>query len=254
MFIFRWDVKVTFTAIFSFLLATSISLPVLAMCPSIEHIEGKINRLTQKKTIVQDVQPFDVPTICEVTVRSGSRAKIFYTDMEGRYFFFGNIVDTVSGKNLTNETLSSLNRFTSQELADIETLTAFSIGSPAGKVLYYVTDPQCPYCQRGVEDLKKVVKANNIQVRFLLFPLQSHKGAKEQCVSVVCDKKDLAYFENGYRSKNQCEEGVMLIDATLDLLKKKGNKCDPNVYFQRRPFSQWTAEAAGPATTIGVGC
>lgn len=253
VFNLRWGMKITFATAFSFLLATSISFPALALCPPVELIQEKLPRLTQEKTEVQSIQPSGVPTICEVAVRNGSKTSIFYTDMEGRYFFFGNIIDTVSGSNLTKETLSSLNRFTDQELSDIEALTAFSIGSPADRILYYVTDPQCPYCKRGVEDLKKLAEAGNIQVRFLLFPLQSHKGAKEQCVSVVCDQKGLADFESGYRSKNQCEEGGMLVDATLDLLKKKGINATPTYIFSDGLFHSGLLKMPDLRRRLGLG-
>ena len=100
MFVYRWGVKITFAAAFSFLFATNMSFPAHAQCPSLEHIENKLHRLTQKKAEVKSVQPYGVPEIFEVVAQTGSKNKIFYTNMEGRYFFFGNIVDTVSGRTL----------------------------------------------------------------------------------------------------------------------------------------------------------
>ena len=70
-----------------------------------------------------------------------------------------------------------------------------------------------------------------VQVRFLLLPLEFHKGAKEQCISVICDKKGLEDFEKGYRSENQYEEGRMLVASTVDFLKKKGIRSTPTYIF-----------------------
>jgi thiol:disulfide interchange protein DsbC len=74
-------------------------------------------------------------------------------------------------------------------MEELPALTAFSIGSDTARVLYYVTDPQCPYCKTGEEDLKKMAAQGKVHVRFLLLLLDFHKAAKEQSISVICDKK-----------------------------------------------------------------
>jgi thiol:disulfide interchange protein DsbC len=68
-------------------------------------------------------------------------------------------------------------------------------------------------------------------VKVLLFPLPMHEGAKEQCVAVVCDKKGFDDLENGYRSDNQCAEGVKLVDETIAFLQAKGIGSTPSYIF-----------------------
>ncbi|MBI4767651.1 MAG: hypothetical protein HY787_24160, partial [Deltaproteobacteria bacterium] len=71
----------------------------------------------------------------------------------------------------------------------------------------------------------------NLSVRFLFFPLDSHKGAREQCISILCDHKGIEGFDSGYRSNNQCSEGTQKVDNTIAFLKKKGINSTPTFIF-----------------------
>jgi len=75
-----------------------------------------------------------------------------------------------------------------------------------------------------------------IQVKVLLFPLPMHKGAREQCVAVVCDKKSFDDLENGYNSDNQCADGAKLVDGTIALLSSKGISGTPTYLFSDGRF------------------
>jgi thiol:disulfide interchange protein DsbC len=207
------------------------AIPASAGCPSQAQVKEKLERLTRSKVEVIAVQESALSGICEVAFRQGSRLQMAYTDADARHFFFGKIFEVDSGRNLTDESLAAINRLSTQEMEELPALTAFSIGNDSAQVLYYVTDPQCPYCKTGEEDLKKMAAQGKIHVRFLLLPLDFHKGAKEQSISVICDKKGLEDFEKGYRSENQCEEGRMLVESTVDLLKKKGITGTPTYIF-----------------------
>lgn len=208
------------------------SIPVFAVCPSSSEIENKFEQLAKRKGNVISLQPSKVPGICEVAIRHGSQVQIFYTDQEAKFFFFGRLIDANTGSNLTSLALADINRLTPEEMEELSVLTAFSIGNDAAQVLYYVTDPQCPYCKQGEEDLKRMSEAGEVHARFLLFPLPSHKGAREQCISLICDKKGLEEFKSGYHSENQCEEGRMLVDSTVDFLRKKGITATPTYIFR----------------------
>jgi len=218
-------------AVMVFLGVACYAIPALAGCPSQAQVKEKLERLTRSKVEVVAVQESVLPGICEVAFRQRSRLQMAYTDPDGRHFIFGRIVEADTGRNLTDESLAAINRLSAQEMEELQALTAFSIGNDSAQVLYYVTDPQCPYCKRGEEDLKKMTAQGQVLVRFLLMPLDFHKGAKEQSISVICDKKGLEDFEKGYKAENQCEEGRMLVESTVDLLKKKGVTGTPTYIF-----------------------
>jgi len=64
-----------------------------------------------------------------------------------------------------------------------------------------------------------------------MFPLDSHKGAREQCIAVICDDKSFADLHGGYRSENQCEEGAALVTETVAFLRQKGIGSTPTYIF-----------------------
>jgi thiol:disulfide interchange protein DsbC len=86
----------------------------------------------------------------------------------------------------------------------------------------------------------------------LLFPLQMHKGAREQCVAVVCDKKSFDELENGYSSDNQCAEGVKLVDGTVALLSSKGITGTPTYLFPDGRFQSGVLEPDALRQRLGL--
>lgn len=64
-----------------------------------------------------------------------------------------------------------------------------------------------------------------------MFPLDSHEGAREQCISVICDGKGFDELHEGYRSDNQCERGTALVADTAEFLRRKGISSTPTYIF-----------------------
>lgn len=157
-----------------------------------------------------------------------------------------------TASNLTQNTLEAISSFSEPEMRQLKELTAFSLGN-SDKVLYYVTDPQCPYCKKGAEILKELAASGDIRVNFLLFPLSSHKGAKEQSVSAICDNKSLEEFEGGYRSDNQCPQGLAIVEKTVRLLKEKGITGTPTYIFPDRRFHSGLLDEDELRRRLGLG-
>lgn len=76
-----------------------------------------------------------------------------------------------------------------------------------------------------------MVEAGEITLRVLMFPLPSHKGAKEECISVICDEKSFEHLEGRYRSDNQCAKGKALVEETIAFLGGKGITSTPTYIF-----------------------
>jgi thiol:disulfide interchange protein DsbC len=200
-----------------------------AQCPTPEKIQGNVKKLFQNIDVVK-ITPSEAKGLCQVQVKLGAQNRVLYTDATGEYFLAGNLIEAKSGRNLTMEATQVLNRIPTEELRQLEPLTALTLGQ-GGKVVYFVTDPQCPYCKQAEAMLKKMAEKGEITVRFLFYPLPSHKGAKEQCVSLLCDKKGLADWEKGYKSDNQCPEGVKKVEDTSAWVQKKGIGSTPTFIF-----------------------
>jgi len=202
---------------------------VSAQCPTPDKIQASLKKLIPNMELGA-IQPSEIKGICQVQFKMGGQIRLLYVDGPGDFFLAGNLIEAKSGRNLTMEATQLLNRLTAEDLRQLEALTAFTLGK-GDKVLYFVTDPQCPYCKQAEAILKKMTDKGELTVRFIFFPLPSHKGAKEQCISIICDKKGLEGLEKGYKSENQCAEGVKKVDESLAFLQKKGIASTPTFIF-----------------------
>jgi thiol:disulfide interchange protein DsbC len=225
--------------------------PAYAQCPPQGRVEGLIAKFEAPDKRLITLRPTDYSGLCEAHVQLNGKTHIFYTGPSGDYFLMGQLYDSASGRNVTRDTLEAITFFSPEEMNKMAELNAFTIGQQ-GKILFYVTDPQCPYCKSGAEVLQKMASTGEIQVRFLLFPLDSHKGAREQSISTICDNKSLHEFESGYRSDNLCEEGARKVDATRELLSQKGVNGTPTYIFQDRRFHSGLLDEAELRRRLGL--
>jgi len=199
-------------------------------CPSSKAFLETIQSVLKRDVEVRGIRPAAFNGLCEIHVRISGRDNILYTNPGSEYLFFGNLIESKTGKNLTRNALEQYTRLTPDALKRLYSLTAFTIGK--GPVeLFYATDPQCPYCKKGEKILKKLADADEIKVNFVLYPLSFHKGAKEQCISIICDRKGLHGLETEYQSENQCSEGKNKVEATIEFMKEKGITGTPAYIF-----------------------
>jgi thiol:disulfide interchange protein DsbC len=85
-----------------------------------------------------------------------------------------------------------------------------------------------------------------------MFPLAMHKGAREQCISVICDKKGFDDLENGYKSDSKCSEGEKLVDETIAFLSGKGITGTPTYIFPDGRFQSGELEADVLRQRLGI--
>ena len=169
---------------------------VLAQCPSKEKIQEGIQKTFPKFQFeIIRIEPSRVKGLCQIQLKVAAQNHLLYTDAQGEFLLAGNLHELRTGKNLTQEAFQILNRLTPEELQQLDSLTAFTLGQ-GKKVIYLVTDPQCPYCKQAEPLLKKLVEKEDLSVRFLFFPLDSHPGAKEQCISILCDNKGIEGYDS----------------------------------------------------------
>jgi len=218
---------------FCCVLTTCILLACQAMCdscPSEKDLLERIQPIVKRDIEIRGIRPTAYKGLCEIHVRIGGRDNIMYTNSDNEFFVFGQLIESKTGENLTREALEKYTKLSPNEIKKLKSYTAFSIGKGPVEV-YYVTDPQCPYCKKGEEILKQLAEAGEIQTHFILYPLSFHKNAKEQCISIVCDKKGIEGLEAEYQSENQCTKGKNLIETTILYMKEKGITGTPGYIF-----------------------
>jgi thiol:disulfide interchange protein DsbC len=202
-----------------------------AQCPPKEKLQQGIQKAFPKLQFeIIKIDPSKAKGLCQIQLKIGPQYHLLYVDSRGEFLLAGSLHEIKTGRNLTQETVQILNRLTPEELRYLDSLTAFTLGQ-GKKVVYLVTDPQCPFCKQAESLVKKLTAKEDLSIRFIFFPLDSHKGAKEQCVSVLCDHKGIEGFESGYRSGNQCSEGIKKVENTIAFLQKKGITSTPTFIF-----------------------
>lgn len=204
---------------------------VWAQCPQKEKLQQGIQRTFPKLQFeIIKIDPSKAKGLCQIQLKIGPQHNLLYVDSRGEFLLAGSLHEINTGRNLTQETVQILNRLSPEELRQLESLTAFTLGQ-GKKVVYLITDPQCPFCKQAESLVKKLIPKEDLSVRFIFFPLDSHKGAREQCISILCDNKGIEGFESGYRSDNQCSEGTKKVNNTISFLQKKGINATPTLVF-----------------------
>jgi thiol:disulfide interchange protein DsbC len=215
--------------------AFSFSGPADAQCPPQKLVEDLIAKFDSPEKRLIDLVPSVYKGLCEAHVMLNGKTHIFYMDASGDFFLMGQLYDSASGRNVTRETIEAITFFSPEEMIQLKDLSVISIGT-SGKVLYFATDPNCPYCKKGEEVLIRMAQSGDVQVHFLFFPLESYKDSRPRSISVICDKKSLEDFHGGYISENQCADGIRNVDATRRILSQKGVSGNPAYIFPDRRF------------------
>ena len=119
-----------------------------------------------------------------------STNEIYYSDAEGNFLIQGNLIDTKSRRNLTEEREAKLNAidFASLPLKDAITITR---GNGKRKLAVF-EDPNCGYCKRFERDLAKV---DNITIYLFLYPILS-ADSTEKSRAVWCAKDPALAWAN----------------------------------------------------------
>jgi thiol:disulfide interchange protein DsbC len=111
---------------------------------------------------IDEVRKTEMPGLFEVRIGSD----LFYTDAEANYLVNGQLIDTRTKRNLTEERIDKL---TAIDFASLPMKDAFTIVRGNGKrKLAVFEDPNCPYCKRFERDLQKV---DNVTVYMFLYPI-----------------------------------------------------------------------------------
>ena len=222
-------------------------------CPTKSNVEGMIMHTFNRPIKVVSVKKSEVSGLCEAVVSLNGQKRILYTDKTGEYIVNGQIFRIKDRQNITRNTIQELNKFTMPQLKTLDNLVAFEEGKgEKAKSFYFVTDPMCPYCKRAEQIFEPLIKEGKIKVKFLLFPLRFHKGAKEQSISIICDKKGLEGLKSQYKSDNQCEAGKKKVEDTIKFLQQKGITGTPTYIFSDGKFHSGVLQKGALLKRLGI--
>ena len=174
---------------------------------------------------IDEVTPTAMPGLYEV--RTGM--DVFYTDADGNWLIDGSLVDTRSGKNLTQE---RINKLTAVAFKDLPMHNAFTIVRGNGKrQLAVFEDPNCPYCKRFEQDLQKI---NDITVHVFLIPILSHDSVVKSH-QIWCSKDQGKVWQDwmvhNVTPMGSADCDVSALQANLDFARKYRIDSTPTLVF-----------------------
>ena len=142
--------------------AVFLSLPALAGEAEIRQAL----KLRFPNVRVDGVQPAPLAGLYEVRLQTQDGPQIVYTDARANFIIDGSIVESKSGRNLTEERMLKL---TAVEFSALPLDLAVKVQRGNGKrVLAMFSDPYCPYCRRLEQTLLQI---DDITVYVFMYPV-----------------------------------------------------------------------------------
>jgi thiol:disulfide interchange protein DsbC len=165
----------------------------------------------------------------EVLLQSGDRKGIVYIDYSKKTFFSGAIIDVKEKKNLTKDRFEELNK---ADVSKIPLDDALVLGDIKAKYRAIVfSDPDCSFCSKLHEEMKKVLEKRKDIVFFIkMYPLPMHPNAYWKSKSIVC-KKSMKMFEDNFAQKEieKAECATTAIDDNMKLAAQLGINGTPAI-------------------------
>jgi thiol:disulfide interchange protein DsbC len=225
---------------FLFLLCFSLlgALPALAD-------EADIRRAIEPKIGVKidSIQPTPLPGIFEVSFKAREGTQIVYTDDKGSYLMTGSMIESKSGRDLTEEKLTKLSAI---DFASLPLDLAVKVQRGNGKrVLAMFSDPYCPYCRRLEQTLLQI---DDLTVYVFMYPV-IRPDAADHSRAVWCSKdRAKAWLDLAAADKPKIPTASPTcanpVDKVLELGRSLRVNGTPTLYFAN-------GERAGGGMQVG---
>lgn len=186
-------------------------------------IEPKLNGAK-----IEAVQPSPIPGLMEVRFRTSQGVQILYTDPKGENVVQGEIFDSKTGRNLTDERISKLSaiRFDSLPLDK-----AVKIVRGNGKrVAAMFSDPYCPACQSFEQTLQQV---DDLTLYVFMFPVIRPERIDDSKSIWCAADRSKAWLDLALRKKAPaaatCDNPV---ESIVALGQTIGVRATPTLFFE----------------------
>ena len=152
----------------------------------------------------------------EVLAEKDGKQGIIFIDYGKKHLLQGMIVnlETLQPVSAHAQDLPQPKQVTSGDVSKITVANAVIMGNPKGaKKLYVFTDPDCPYCQKGHLELKKLASiATDVAIHIMLYPLPMHPAAYDKSRTIL-ETKNLELMDKAF-------EGIEIPKPTKESSKK----------------------------------
>ncbi len=150
---------------------------------------------------VTSVRQSPAKGLFELLVEKDGQKGVIFMDYGKKHLLQGVVVDLEKLEQVIahkNE-LPQPKQVTSVDVKSIPVQLAVVMGNPKGsKKLYVFTDPDCPYCRKGHDELKKLAKIDpDVAIHIMLFPLAMHPAAYDKSRTVF-ETKSLDLLDKAF--------------------------------------------------------
>jgi thiol:disulfide interchange protein DsbC len=152
--------------------------------------------------------------------------QLLYTDANGDYLFEGNVIDTKSRRDLSEERRRVLFAIDFNQLP--LDLAIKKVKGNGKRKLAIFTDPNCSYCRKLEKELSKV---SDVTVYFFMYPI--FPGSDEIVRNVLCSKNPVKAWDDWMLSEIAPARAVCKTqtDKVLALGQKLHVNGTPNLIF-----------------------
>ena len=206
-------------------------------------IEPKLNGAR-----IEAVQPSPIPGLMEVRFRTPQGIQILYTDPKGENIVQGEIYDTKTGRNLTDERIGKLSAIKFESLPLDQ---AVKIVRGTGKrVAAMFSDPYCPACQSFEQTLQQV---DDLTLYVFMFPVIRPERSDDS-KSVWCSPdRAKAWLDLALRKKAParaaCDNPV---ESNVSFGQSIGVRATPTIFFENGERQQGGLSAADLRTRLDL--
>jgi thiol:disulfide interchange protein DsbC len=147
--------------------------------------ERAIERVFREKlpdSKVLSIQKLPYAELYEVAVQRGNDKAVYYSDALGQIMFIGNLIETRTDRDLTEERVRSLSKVDWNQLPFHWAVTTRR-GDERRQIAIF-SDPNCPFCRKFEKDLAAV---DNITIHIFMWPVIKPESVR-QAKSVWCSK------------------------------------------------------------------
>lgn len=212
-------------------------------CPAIHdcascHTFSKDEAATLLKEFgaVQDVKLAPVKGLYEVSVQRGNRQAVVYVDFAKKLLMPAPIFEITSKRSLTPASVELPVVIPKADLAKIPRNDSIVMGKADGsKILFVFTDPDCPYCVKLHNELKKLVTLEpELTIYIKMFPLKMHPQAYDKA-RVILGAKSLEMLEKAFAHGQLPAPGdndpKQPVDETIKIGESLGIQGTPAMIF-----------------------
>ena len=189
-----------------------------------QQIKTEIQKKLGPNVKVKSVIPAPVSGLYEVLVGND----LFYTDTSGKYLIQGEIIELASGKNITEQRQTDLNRIKWTELSPANAIK--NVRGNGSRQLAVFSDPNCGYCKRLEKSLQQL---DNVTIYTYLIPILSPDSAQKS-KQIWCSadpyKSYIDWMINGITPSGKSDCATPL-DKNMAFAKTYGITGTPTLFF-----------------------